>query len=81
MVAAGGHHQQHVPPLQPNGVPSHLPRIPQGGPRLHRHLVLLRKAQEATQVTPRDVPVVGGEHLGVGGDIGVRELWPTPHTR
>ena len=24
MVAAGGHHQQHVPPLQLNSVPSHL---------------------------------------------------------
>ena len=24
MVAAGGHHEQHVPPLQPNGVPVHL---------------------------------------------------------
>ena len=23
----------------------------------------------------------GGEHLGVGGDIGVGELGPTPHTR
>ena len=41
MVAAGGHHQQHVPPLQVNGVPSHLPRIPQGRPRVHRHLVVL----------------------------------------
>ena len=41
MVAAGGHHQQHVPPLHVNGVPSHLPRIPQGRPRLHRHLVVL----------------------------------------
>ena len=30
-------------------------------------------------MTPRDVPVVGGEHLGVGGDVGVGELRPTPH--
>ena len=30
--------------------------------------------------TPRDVPVVGGEYLGVGGDIGVGEPRPTPHT-
>ena len=30
---------------------------------------------------PRDVPVVGGEHPGVGGYIGVGELGPTPHTR
>ena len=29
----------------------------------------------------RDVPAVRGEHLGVGGDIGVGELGPTPHTR
>ena len=41
MVAAGGHHQQHVPPLQLNGVPARLPRLPQGPPRLHRHLVVL----------------------------------------
>ena len=32
-------------------------------------------------MTPRDVPVVGGEHLRVGGDVGVGELRPTPHTR
>ena len=32
-------------------------------------------------MAPRDVPAVGGEHLGVGGDIGVGELGPTPHTR
>ena len=32
-------------------------------------------------MAPRDVPAVGGEHLGVSGDIGVRELGPTPHTR
>ena len=41
MVAAGGHHQQHVPPLQLNGVPTRLPRLPQGRPRVHRHLVVL----------------------------------------
>ena len=29
-------------------------------------------------MAPRDVPAVGGEHLGVGGDIGVGELGPTP---
>ena len=32
-------------------------------------------------MAPRDVPAVGGEHLGVDGDIGVGELGPTPHTR
>ena len=32
-------------------------------------------------MTPSDVPVVGGEQLGVGGDVGVGELHPTPHTR
>ena len=32
-------------------------------------------------MAPRDVPAVGGEHLGVGGDIGVGELGPTPHNR
>ena len=32
-------------------------------------------------MAPRDVPAVGAEHLGVGGDIGVGELGPTPHTR
>ena len=32
-------------------------------------------------MTPRDVPFVGGENLGVGGDIGVGEQGPTPHTR
>ena len=32
-------------------------------------------------MTPRDVPAVGGEHLGVGGDINVGELGPNPHTR
>ena len=26
------------------------------------------------------LPVVGGEDLGVGGHVGVGELWPTPHT-
>ena len=31
-------------------------------------------------MAPRDVPAVWGEHLGVGGDIGVGELRPTPHT-
>ena len=36
-------------------------------------------------MAPRDVPAVGGpavggEHFGVGGDIGVGELGPTPHT-
>ena len=41
MVAAGGRHQQHVPPLQLNGVPARLPGLPQGRPRLHRHLVVL----------------------------------------
>ena len=41
MVAGGGHHQQHVPTLQLNGVASYLPRIPQGRTRLHRHLVVL----------------------------------------
>ena len=41
MVAASGHHQQHVPPLQLNGVPARLPRLPHGRPRLHRHLVVL----------------------------------------
>ena len=40
-VAASGHHQQHVPPLQLNGVPLRLPGIPHGRPHLHRHLVLL----------------------------------------
>ena len=28
MVAASGHHQQHVPPLHLNGVPACLPRLP-----------------------------------------------------
>ena len=32
MVAAGGRHQQHVPPLQLNGVPASLPRLPQCWP-------------------------------------------------
>ena len=41
MVAAGGHHQQHAPPLQLNGVLARLPRLPQGRHRLHRHLVVL----------------------------------------
>ena len=41
MMAAGGHHQQHVPPMQLNGVLARLPRLPQGRPRLHRHLVVL----------------------------------------
>ena len=31
-------------------------------------------------MTPRDVPAIGWEHLGVGGDMGVGELGPTPHT-
>ena len=80
MVAAGGHHQQHVPPLQLNGVLARLPRLPQGRCRLQRHLIVLLRAEEATEVAPRDVLAVGGEHLGVGGDIGVGELGPTPHT-
>ena len=41
MMAAGGHHQQHVPPMQLNGVPARLPHLPQGRPCLHRHLVVL----------------------------------------
>ena len=41
MMAAGGHHQQHVPPMQLNGVPVRFPRLLQGRPRLHRHLVVL----------------------------------------
>ena len=41
MMAAGGHHQQHVTPMQLNGVPARLPRLPQGRPRLHRHLLVL----------------------------------------
>ena len=41
MVAAGGRHQQHVPPLQLNGVPARFPRLPQGRTRLHHHLVVL----------------------------------------
>ena len=28
MVAAGGHHEQHIPPMQLNGVQAHLPRLP-----------------------------------------------------
>ena len=32
-------------------------------------------------MAPRDVPALRGEHLGVGGDIGVGEVGPTPHTR
>ena len=35
-------------------------------------------------MAPRDVPTVGGGgggHLGSGGDIGVGQLGPTPHTR
>ena len=32
-------------------------------------------------MAPRDLPVVGGEDLGVGGDVGVGELRPTPHPR
>ena len=32
-------------------------------------------------MTPRDVPAVGWEHLGLGGDIGAGELGSTPHTR
>ena len=34
MVATCGHHQQHVPPLHPNGVSAHLRRLPQGRPPL-----------------------------------------------
>ena len=41
MVAVGGHHQQNLPPVKVNGVPSRRHRIPQGRPRLHRHLVVL----------------------------------------
>ena len=41
MVAARGHHQQHAPPMQLNGVPARLPRLPQGRPRLHRHIAVL----------------------------------------
>ena len=48
MAAAGGRHQQHAPPLLPNGVPAYLRRLPQGRPRLHPHLILLRKAEETT---------------------------------
>ena len=81
MLAASGPHQQHIPPLQLNGVSLHHRRIPEGRPRLHRHLVVLSQAAKATQVTPRDFRVVGGGHLGVGGDITVGELCPTPHTR
>ena len=32
-------------------------------------------------MTPLDVLAVGGEHLGVGREIGVGELGPTSHTR
>ena len=32
-------------------------------------------------MSPRDVPVVGGERLRVGGEIGVGEVRPTPHNR
>ena len=32
-------------------------------------------------MAPRDVPAVGGEHLGEGGDIRVGALGPFPHTR
>ena len=60
MVAASGHHQQHVPPLQLNGVPANLPHLPQGSLCLHRHLVVLRQAGESTQEIPRDVLAVGG---------------------
>ena len=74
MVAAGGHHKQHVPPLQLNGVPVRLPCLPLGRPGLHRHLVVLGQAEEATYVAPRDVLAVGREHLGVGGYIGVGEV-------
>ena len=31
-------------------------------------------------MTPRDVPAIAGEHLGVGGDVGLGELGPNPHT-
>ena len=41
VVAAGGNHEQHPPPLQLNGVPARLSRLSQGRPRLHRHLVVL----------------------------------------
>ena len=41
MMAARNHHQQHVPPMQLNGVPARLPRLPKGRPRLQRHLVVL----------------------------------------
>ena len=41
MVAAGGQHQQHAPPLLLNGVPSRLRSIPLDRPRLHPHLVVL----------------------------------------
>ena len=41
MMAASGRHQQHVTPMQLNGVPARLPGLPQGRPRLHRHLVVL----------------------------------------
>ena len=81
MMAAGGNHQQHVPPLQLNGVPSRLRPIPQGCPRLHRHVVVLGQVEEATSGTPKCPCCRGGQHLGVGGDIGVGELGPTPHTR
>ena len=32
-------------------------------------------------MAPRDISAVGMEHLGVGGDMGVGELGPSPHTR
>ena len=34
MVAAVGHHQQHVPPLQLNGVPARLPGLPRAWCRM-----------------------------------------------
>ena len=79
-VAVGGHHQQHVPHVQVNGILANLHRLPQGRPRLHLHLVLLRKAEETTPVTTRDVPVVRGKHLRTCGNFIVEELGPTPNT-
>ena len=62
MVNARGHHEKQVPPPQPNGVPLDLPRLPNGCPCLHLHLVDLSKTEEATQVASRDV-LVGGQKL------------------
>ena len=36
MVAAGGHHEQHVPLEQLNGVPAHLRRFPKAVPACTR---------------------------------------------